>query len=72
MAHRRGNGVKAHKFSIGQSVYLSGLLARSAAGGSYRIVKLLPPEAGDYQYRIKNVAEAYERVAKESQLERDR
>jgi hypothetical protein len=31
----------------------------------------MPHDGGDYQYRIKSVGEAYERVAKESQLERD-
>lgn len=73
MVLRRSKGVKAHKFTIGQSVYYTGaMLGRASAGGSYRIVRLLPPEGGDYQYRIKSVGEAYERVAKESQLERDR
>jgi hypothetical protein len=66
------SSVRAHKFIVGQSVYYTGgAVSRAAAGGSYRIVRLLPPDAGDYQYRIKSVAEAYERVAKESQLERD-
>jgi hypothetical protein len=34
------------------------------------VVKLLPSEGDDYQYRIKSTGEAFERVAKESQLER--
>jgi hypothetical protein len=33
------------------------------------VVKLLPSDGEDYQYRIKNPGEAFERVAKESQLE---
>ena len=73
MSSRRSMGVKAHKFSIGQNVYYTGgMIGRASATGSYRVVRLLPPEGGDYQYRIKSVGEAYERVAKESQLERDR
>jgi hypothetical protein len=32
-------------------------------------VRLLPSDGDDYQYRIKNPGEAFERVAKESQLE---
>ena len=58
-----------HKFTLGQTVhYVSNMLGRKAAGGTYRIVRLLPPDGDDFQYRIKSVSEAYERVAKESQL----
>jgi len=31
----------------------------------------LPSEGEDYQYRIKSAGEPYERVAKESQLDRE-
>jgi hypothetical protein len=63
----------AHKFHVGQSVYFtSGTMGRPGASGSYKIVKLLPLEGDDYQYRIKSTGEAFERVAKESQLDRDR
>jgi len=34
------------------------------------VLKLLPSEGDDYQYRIKSSGEAFERVAKESQLDR--
>jgi hypothetical protein len=65
--------LKAHRFSIGQSVYFtSGPMGRAGASGSYKIVKLLPSDGDDYQYRIKSAGEAFERVAKESQLDRDR
>jgi hypothetical protein len=58
-----------HKFNLGQTVhYMSSMIGRKSASGSYRIVRLLPPDGDDFQYRIKSVAEAYERVAKESQL----
>lgn len=43
-----------------------------AANGTYRVVKLLPSDGEDYQYRIKSAGEAFERVAKESQLDRSR
>jgi hypothetical protein len=43
-----------------------------AANGAYRVVKLLPSDGEDYQYRIKSATEAFERVAKESQLDRSR
>ena len=37
---------------------------------SQRILHLLPAEGDDFLYRIKSNGEAYERVARESQLER--
>ncbi|HTQ82065.1 MAG TPA: hypothetical protein VMI47_02250 [Pseudolabrys sp.] len=63
--------VKAHKYHVGDTVYFtSPTFGRAAATGSYIVVKLLPSEGDDYQYRIKSSGEAFERVAKESQLDR--
>jgi len=63
--------VRAHKYRIGETVYYtSPTFGRAAATGSYTVVKLLPSEGDDYQYRIKSSGEAFERVAKESQLDR--
>lgn len=65
--------LKSHKFTMGQTVrYIAGPLNRATADGSFKIVKLLPLEGDEYQYRIKNTEEAFERVAKESQLDRHR
>jgi hypothetical protein len=65
--------LKIHKYSIGQNVrYTSGPFGRFGASGSFKIVKLLPPEGDEHQYRIKSTGEAFERVAKESQLDRER
>ena len=65
--------LKMHKFHVGQAVYFtSGTMGRPGASGSYKVVRLLPSEGDDYQYRIKSPGEAFERVAKESQLDRDR
>ncbi len=60
-----------HKFKVGQTVsYLSG----SRGGGWHRdvfkIMQCLPPQGGDYQYRIRGANEAHDRVARESELER--
>ena len=63
--------VMAHKYQVGETVYFtSPTFGRAAATGSYTVVKLLPSEGDDYQYRIKSSGEAFERVAKESQLDR--
>ena len=60
-----------HKYQVGEIVYFtSPSFGRAAATGSYTVVKLLPSEGDDHQYRIKNSEEAFERVAKESQLDR--
>jgi hypothetical protein len=64
--------LRAHKFRVGQTVlYTSSPISRPGASGTYQVVKLLPSDGDDYQYRIKNPGEAFERVAKESQLELD-
>lgn len=34
----------------------------------YKVLKLLPSDRGEQQYRIKSIAELYERIAKESEL----
>jgi hypothetical protein len=64
--------LRAHRFRVGQTVlYTSSPISRPGASGTYKVVKLLPSDGDDYQYRIKNSGEAFERVAKESQLELD-
>ena len=65
-----GTSLRTHKFHVGQTVfYTSSPVSRPGATGSYKVVRLLPSDGEDYQYRIKNPGEAFERVAKESQLE---
>jgi hypothetical protein len=62
--------LRTHKYSVGQTVfYTSSPISRPGASGTYKVVRLLPSDGEDYQYRIKNPGEAFERVAKESQLE---
>jgi hypothetical protein len=62
--------LKEHKFQIGQSVYFTSRpIGHMAANSTYQVVKLLPSDGADYQYRIKNANEAFERVVRESQLE---
>jgi hypothetical protein len=65
-----GEALRSHKFQVGQTVsYTSSPISRPGASGSYKVVRLLPSDGEDYQYRIKHAGEAFERVAKESQLE---
>jgi hypothetical protein len=66
----RAPALRTHKYRVGQTVfYTSSPISRPGASGSYQVVRLLPSDGDDYQYRIKNPGEAFERVAKESQLE---
>jgi hypothetical protein len=66
----KSDDLKEHKFAIGQTVYFTSRpIGQMAVNGTYRIVKLLPSDGDDYQYRIKSQGEAFERVAKERQLE---
>jgi hypothetical protein len=63
--------IQRHKYQVGQAVYYtSPNFGRASATGNYTVVKLLPSEGDDYQYRIKSSGEAFERVAKESQLDK--
>jgi hypothetical protein len=58
-----------HKFTVGETVYFTASnVARPAASGTYEVIRLLPTDGDDCQYRIKSSTEAFERVAKESQL----
>jgi hypothetical protein len=66
----RTPALRTHKYRVGQTVsYTSSPISRPGASGSYQVVRLLPSDGDDYQYRIKNPGEAFERVAKESQLD---
>jgi hypothetical protein len=59
-----------HKFTVGETVYFTASnVARPAASGTYEVIRLLPTDGDDCQYRIKSSTEAFERVAKESQLD---
>jgi hypothetical protein len=47
---------------------MRGFPHRSAAEGDYKIVRQLPDDGGELQYRVKSVREPHERVVKESEL----
>lgn len=59
----------SHKYQVGETVYFTASnVSRPAATGAYEIIRLLPTDGDDCQYRIKNSTESFERVARESQL----
>jgi hypothetical protein len=63
--------VPKHKFSIGQTVRFhgGGYLSVTARDG-FKVTRLLPAEGIECEYRIKSSDEPFERVARESQLDR--
>jgi hypothetical protein len=61
----------AHKFRIGQMVtYRPAERGQNAPPGAYMVIARLPQgeETGELEYRIRNLSEGQERVAKESEL----
>ena len=67
-AIQQGTRMPEYKFHIGQTVYLRPAVARNVPGGAYEIVARLPEREGEFQYRIKGMNEAHERVVRESEL----
>jgi hypothetical protein len=62
----------SHKYKVGQTVrYSSDALRRLGANSSFKIVKLLPSDGDQQQYRLKSASEAHERIAKENELSLD-
>ena len=62
--------MSAHKFRIGQNVkYRPAARGTDAPLGTYQITRFLPQrEDGEAEYRIRNLNEGDERVARESEL----
>ena len=60
-----------HKYTVGQTVRFSnnGYLS-VASGEDFKVTRLLPNEGIECEYRIKCAGEPFERVARESQLDR--
>jgi hypothetical protein len=55
-----------HKFAVGQSVEYYDALTDGA--GLYTILRLLPQDAGEFQYHIQRDGGAEQRRVRESQL----
>ncbi len=61
--------MSSHKFKVGQSVLFNpGRSTLAASSREYKIVRQLPPQDGQNQYRIKGPTEIFERMANESDL----
>jgi hypothetical protein len=61
--------MEAHKFHVGQTVqFRTKPFYVSASLGAFEVTRQLPERDGEFEYRIKNVTEPHERVARESEL----
>jgi hypothetical protein len=60
-----------HKFAIGTNVYYNPAIGNTASRGKYKVIRVLPIENDNrLAYRIKSLAESFERIAEEHQLTR--
>ncbi|MBW8270671.1 hypothetical protein [Caldovatus aquaticus] len=58
-----------HSFAVGQSVeFVPSKGDGNVPRGTYTVVRLLPNDGPDREYRVKSAADGHERVLRESQL----
>ena len=60
----------SNQYRPGQTVRLVRSSLRSAADGEFKIVRPLPDDGGETQYRIKSLRVPHDRVVKESDLQK--
>lgn len=60
---------RGYKFKVGQKVRMIPQAWDPAVPtDDFRVVRLLPRESADHQYRIQSLTDGHERVVRESQL----
>ena len=60
--------MSAHKFHVGQTVFIDASRLRNIPGGAHIVIKQLPERDGEFEYCLRSVNEPYDRVVRESQL----
>jgi hypothetical protein len=58
----------AHKFQIGQTVFLSPSLSLNIPGGAYIVTTKLPERGGEHVYQVKSADEPHQRIVRESEI----
>jgi hypothetical protein len=61
--------VESRKFAVGQNVVMKQSAFQRAPTDTFEILRLLPAERGNPQYRIKSLRDGHERVVVESDLD---
>jgi hypothetical protein len=59
---------KQHRFKVGQMVEIMPTTLRAAVTGRYEIIRLVPCDSSDPQYRLKSENEKHERILPERDL----
>jgi len=59
---------RQHRFKVGQIVEVMPTTLRAAVTGRYEIIRLVPCDSNDPQYRLKSENEKHERVLSEREL----
>jgi hypothetical protein len=63
--------VPSAKYKVGQMVdFRPARAAVPVSSREYKILRLLPREGREQEYRIKSITELFERIARESELSR--
>lgn len=61
--------MQKHRFAVGQTVrFIASARGQNTPTDGFRVVRLLPADGADNQYRLKALVGEQERVARESQL----
>jgi hypothetical protein len=60
--------MSAHKFKIGDTVFVKAARNLNIPGGAYVVTATLPERDGDFEYRVRSSREPHERVMTESEL----
>jgi hypothetical protein len=58
----------SYKFRVGDTVMLKPSISRNVPGGVYEVIKQLPHNGREYEYRIKSASEEHQRIAGEGEL----
>ena len=61
----------AYKFKAGQAVTVAPRRYDPKIGGRFEIVRALPDERGNNQYRIRSITDGHERVVMEGEIGAD-
>ncbi|WP_439598318.1 hypothetical protein [Falsiroseomonas sp.] len=58
-----------HRYAVGQRIqFIPGRFDGSAPSGAYTVLRQLPNDAADREYRVKNARDGHERIIRESQM----
>ena len=61
--------MRPHGFSVGQSVeFFPGKYAGNVPHGLYTVLRQLPNDGADREYRVRHQRDGHERVVRESQI----